>query len=558
MFGLGKKKKSDNIPEDQEKLHDTSNESQENESPENDRLEDKTDEKSNVSEQESIELQKEEIVQMDAKKRRFMYMAVDKDGGVLLNSGNDPYFVTVEEGKNPSWPKDIQGIACMDDSLRVEVKEVDEKISNNKKRRDKADKEIKGKAQDALRSMAKDRIKEAIERKQGKKTSSEKSVEDHIPDTKVDEKIKEESRVTTGDEKQITSGNTDNVDNTDNADSTDSADSVDSTNKADNTSVIDAINSAESRINADLSDSTVDIIEAIGASLKEQADAVKDHVEKETQLIDGNVKKYVEDSVRLMSDRTRKSTESIVGKINDSAKTLTEGQGKIVSKATAIDKHVTDLSESVESIEGNLRRLDQLDEVVKVLQDKGLVMSMDIPPINADEEDIINLVRYSQRITEQLGYAARDLIRKQAAFKSQEQNNANEQNMMEKKLKQAHEVGVREGKKLFIKQLISKYSDVDTIRCSEDGYVHAIWAFIEEMGAVIDGDGRYEKGKEVTINSDEAEKMMAVYTGIKGEGTYRVIHTGLVYAGEVVYKAEFEKTGNEGMCPDESDQAPTV
>jgi hypothetical protein len=188
-----------------------------------------------------------------------------------------------------------------------------------------------------------------------------------------------------------------------------------------------------------------------------------------------------------------------------------------------------------------LTRLDQLDQIASLLKDKGINISMEIPPVNADEEDIINLVRYSQKITEQLGYAARDLIRKREAFRNQAESNENEQKVMTQRIDKARQEGVNEGRIQVIKQLIAKYDDIDAIKDSTDNYIHVIWTMMTELGVVIDGDGFYEKGKEIELSDEDIEKMMSTYSKLDGSGKYRVTRTGLVFHGEIISVAQFAK-----------------
>jgi hypothetical protein len=245
------------------------------------------------------------------------------------------------------------------------------------------------------------------------------------------------------------------------------------------------------------------------------------------------------------------NAKNVVGSVNDAKRSISETQDKLVSKVNAVGKRVTDMGESIEGIEGNLHKLDQLDTITELLQNKGLTMSMEIPPINADEEDIINLVRYSQKITEQLGYAARDLIRKQEAFKSQEESNANEQKMMNQKIAKAREEGELEGKKAFVKQLISKYEDADTIRESDNNHIHAIWTLLMELGVLVDGDGYYEKGKEIDFTDADIERLIGTYSKLDDAGKYKVVKTGLSFQGEIICKALFEKVN-----PDNNEDKP--
>lgn len=295
------------------------------------------------------------------------------------------------------------------------------------------------------------------------------------------------------------------------------------------------------QLGEDLTTSVDDLIEIINNNGNENNGVIKSYVEAQAKRICDTTLRAASDADRDITQKTQKYAENIVSRVNENGRSIGESQEKLLSKVNGVGKRVTDLGESVEGIEGKLSRLEQLDEIAELLRDKGLNISRDIPPVNADEEDIINLVRYSQKITEQLGYAARDLIRKQEAFKSQEESNANEQRMMEQKIAKAHAEGVEEGKKAFVKQLLSKYEDVDTIRESDNNHVHAIWTLLMELGVSIDGEGYYEKGKGIELTASDIEKMMGTYSKLEDAGKYRVVRTGLCFQGEILCKAAFEK-----------------
>jgi hypothetical protein len=305
------------------------------------------------------------------------------------------------------------------------------------------------------------------------------------------------------------------------------------------------------QLNRDLNDSVEDLIGTIGANNAETISTMKSCVKTQANKASDTAVKAANDAKQLIVQKVQKNAENVVGSVNDAKRSISETQDKLVSKVNAVRKCVTDMGESIEGIEGNLHRLDQLDTITELLKNKGLTMSMEIPPINADEEDIINLVRYSQKITEQLGYAARDLIRKQEAFKSQEEGNANEQKMMDQKIANAHEDGVLEGKKAFVKQLISKYEDIDTIRESDNNHIHVIWTLLTELGVVIDGEGYYEKGKEIDFEDADIERLIGTYSKLDGAGQYKIVKTGLCFQGEIICKAEFEK-----INPDNNEDKP--
>ena len=125
-----------------------------------------------------------------------------------------------------------------------------------------------------------------------------------------------------------------------------------------------------------------------------------------------------------------------------------KGTKSIQKKVDKIDE----VCEATEMMEGKLTKRDQLEAIVSILSEKGVEISRDFPPTCEEEEDIINLVRYSKKITEQLGYAARELIRKKAHYDSKDQSLANEQAVTEKKIFDARAEGIAEGK-LFVESV---------------------------------------------------------------------------------------------------------
>lgn len=449
--------------------------------------------------------EEEKVAKFGAKKR-YMYIALDSEGNAILNQKGDIITRIVEEGARPEWPDDIRKIAMVDKKFRVEVPETPSNLSKNEK--EKFKKDIKDKLKAELMELAADRIERAkasIAEKKEKKPQKE--------------------------EKPVTAEKTE-------------------------TNTVAAIQAMGQQLNGDINDAVEGLIGTMGANNAEIISTMKSCVESQGKRTADTAMRAANDASQMIVQRTQKNTENIISSINDTKKSISETQDKLVSKVNAVGKRVTDMGESIEGIEGNLHRLDQLDTITELLQNKGLTLSMEIPPVNADEEDIINLVRYSQKITEQLGYAARDLIRKREAFKSLEEGNANEQKMMDQKIAKAHDDGVLEGKKSFIKQLISKYEDVDTIRESENNHIHVIWTLLMELGVLIDGDGYYEKGKKIDFSEADIERLIGTYSKLDGAGKYKVVKTGLSFQGEIICKAEFEKVDldNTEDNPEETTQ----
>lgn len=496
-------------------------------------------------------------------KCKYMYIALDENGVVILDRNNEPICRQIADENSPDWPEYVYKYATriqISEELRVVVNDVPDNIKN-KEAVKKAKRESRENAKAKLLELAKDKIKEAKILRSGKPSAvvekevkvapedssvkgEEKISETQAVEEKVDEKLKTQVELTTQ-----TENNADKK-------SERVEDKKEGQAVADASEVVKAINTVGKQLNGDLNDAVEDLIGTMGANNAETISTMKSCVESQGKRTADTAMRAANDASQMIVQRTQKNTENIISSINDTKKSISETQDKLVSKVNAVGKRVTDMGESIEGIEGNLHRLDQLDTITELLQNKGLTLSMEIPPVNADEEDIINLVRYSQKITEQLGYAARDLIRKREAFKSLEEGNANEQKMMDQKIAKAHDDGVLEGKKSFIKQLISKYEDVDTIRESENNHIHVIWTLLMELGVLIDGDGYYEKGKKIDFSEADIERLIGTYSKLDGAGKYKVVKTGLSFQGEIICKAEFEKVDldNTEDNPEETTQ----
>lgn len=494
------------------------------------------------------ETEEEEIVAVQGEKKRYLYMAVDKEQRVILKNNGEPYFSTTVEGTEPDWPKGIRHRAQTDIELRVELAEPAEGLS--KKRKEDEKRKIRDNAKEQLLKMGAERIAAAKEMQNPVKNNENNS--EQVVDSKIQEAPKEKPVEDTDSAKpeetsipkkvlaEASETTEKKSEETPKGAASDKPDHEVVAN-VDLSVVTACVERNAKQLSDDITANVDDLIEVINNNGVENAKEIKKSVEAQAKNVCDTALRAASEAGRDITQKAQKYAENIVSRVNENSRSIGESQDKILSKVNGVGKRVTDLGESVEGIEGKLSRLEQLDEIAELLRDKGLTISRDIPPVNADEEDIINLVRYSQKITEQLGYAARDLIRKQEAFKSQEESNANEQRMMEQKIAKAHSDGVEEGKKAFVKQLLSKYEDIDTIRESDNNHIHAIWTLLMELGVSIDGEGYYEKGKEIELAASDIEKMIGTYSKLEDAGKYRIIRTGLCFQGEILCKAAFEK-----------------
>lgn len=420
------------------------------------------------------------------------------------------------------------------EKIAEEVKQKEEEPmpkKKNKKTKQRERKQIK-EARKSLIAPEVDKIEEATKKQDNDEKGEKINLGERIQDNNTQDIIIEE-----GNTKQLAIDNSKQVQNLSNLKEEDKQINLDISMENMDGILVEKMD----EINQNMDENYHYLVQEYKKELAKTEKCIVDCVKQN----DERVKKYSENSIITIVQNNQKFFENIINRVNEKSRDINNTQEKIASKFSGVRKRIEEFGESVESMEGDLHKLSQLDQIVELLKNKGLTMSMEIPPINAEEEDIINLVRYSKKITEQLGYAARDFIRKQEAFRSQAKSNENEQEIMTQKIENVYKQGINEGKKQVIKQLLSRYEDIDAIKESQDNYVHTIWTVLTDLGVMIDGEGYYEKGQEIDLLEEDIQRMMATYSKLEKAGKYKVIKTGLSFQGEIISAAQFKKINEE-------------
>lgn len=503
-----------------------------------------------VSEDSEMKAEEMETMSETKGKKKYIYIALDENGNVVLDADMQPIVSnTTEENARVNWPDGVGKYAkkvVSDPALRVEVPDYSSEMCAQKGiDRKTAKRQLREAAKEKLLQLAAEKILKAKKIKGGSNLENKKT---DVQNESQQENISQENSKAKTEQTVADNSGSDMPSEKEDVDEKKTETPKGKTKEDSNGDVgkiISAVDKSGEQINQAIGNAVDDILETIAENDKDLSLNIKKIVQEEGRNIDERTRRYIEESINIIGQKTQKAAEDVSRKVNDAGRNIGESQDKIISKVNTVGKRMGDLVESVEGIEGNMTRLDQLDEIANLLRDKGLNLSMEIPPVNAEEEDIINLVRYSQKITEQLGYAARDLIRKRETFKNQAESNENEQKVMAHRIETARQEGIAEGKLQVVKQLLSKYEDIDAIKDSTENYVHVIWTMLTELGVVIDGDGFYEKGKEVELSDEDIEKMMATYSKFDGAGKYRVVRTGLSLHGEIISAAQFFKVIEE-------------
>lgn len=455
---------------------------------------------------------------------QYLHLAFEQ-GKIYINPETDDIVVShitpdmhARDVKNWSVSDQCKAKLYATDGYYVEV---DNKLENKKK--GERVNPRKEKAIEDLKDKFKTEIEMARALKETETTSEEKNQAEKTEKTsKIEPQTNSDLKKTAAETKEITAEN---------------IRTISDTHSQFEFEVLDKLQ----QLNENAGDNVCDTIEAISKEIKTVS-------EQTVREIVQTGKTASRDAGKMIVQEVKSEFTNLASRLQDDAK---KNQEELLRGTKSIQKKVEELDEiceATEMIEGRLAKLDQIDTIVNILSEKGIEISRDYPPVCEEEEDIINLVRYAKKISEQLGYAARELIRKRAFYENKEQNFVNEQAVTEKKISDARNAGVAEGKLFALKALLSKYVDIDTIIDSDSAHVHAIWAFMQELDVMIDGDGKYRKGLELEFSEEEAEKLAGNYQKLGGAGRYRVVKTGLRYGGEVIFRAEFEKLINEETC----------
>ncbi|WP_455542901.1 hypothetical protein, partial [Intestinibacter sp.] len=375
--------------------------------------------------------------------KKYIYLAVDKNGEIILNKYEKPLFSPITgENNEIRWDfKNIEGYKKED-------------IQNKYKE------EVKKPYKEKEIEQAKDRLFQKVEDKTMNRATKKGNILNNCEEVKevtnhLEEDIK--TSLVKSEEKIINDINS----------------TVDQTGEYLNTTLKKFIEEKIEKIR--------EFIRYSKKEISQDIYNVNKDISKKINDCNNDVKKNQQDisyHAKNISKNIKKNEENIMKKQCE----ISEYNNKLIKKLDNKVENLTETLELIETINGKTKKLDQLDEITKVLTSENLDISREIPPINADEQDILNLVKYSQKISEQLGYAARELIRKKDFLKGEEEKYKNQEKIIEDKISDSRKEGIEEGKLEVIKSLLFKFTDFDSVIESENEQLHLIWPMLQDLG----------------------------------------------------------------------------
>ena len=483
----------------------------------------------------------------EKKKRMYIYIAIDKNNNKpIIKKGDLVFSYQIAEDEDPikstQWPfvkdrkkggsKEFPSEWTVSKEYRIELI-----IDDNQSKE-----EAKNNAKQELRIKCQHFIDEA-------KVTEKKDEKSPIPENeeRIGEKTSITPETTVGDLSDNAKGVVDKNSSSEippEKEEVKNQGSVETANSEDKRTLIK--NEIESESSFDDNDQDKEVPVDL-ANIKEEIQILEKDIEFITDKIEEksrSTEKHIKELCARLDERfpgLERSLERPIITQGNYIKEISINQQSIAKIAKSNAEMIKDITERTETFEGKIKKLDQIEEIVQLLEDKGLEIRKTAVPGSREEEDILNMSKYAVAIIDQLTIASCELIKKKAAFEQNDKGKNNLEMQYEEKYQEAKMTGMQEGKIDLITRILDKIEDVDTLIDSDNIVNKIMWSTFTEQGLEIDAFGKYKKGEIVTVGNEEAEIMAAKFKGIEGAGEYLVTKTGLAFNGKTVFAAEFAK-----------------
>jgi len=191
----------------------------------------------------------------------------------------------------------------------------------------------------------------------------------------------------------------------------------------------------------------------------------------------------------------------------------------------AMKKVVAPLQVGYETISGKLNDLALLREIAELMEEKGVQIKRDIPPVSYDDEIMANMILYVGKVVEQLGNAARLYTRNKSIIddigKEREEHDRN----IAKARIEAEQKGYSQAKESLIKELLSKFGSVWEVM--ESNELSIISAFLKKYGVVEDVD--LKKGTTIKVTTENIDSLLLKAQNLEVGKRYKVIHSAYLF-----------------------------
>ena len=241
-----------------------------------------------------------------------------------------------------------------------------------------------------------------------------------------------------------------------------------------------------------------------------------------------------------------------ISKIQEDINTIRKEYRKLnaqIEDINDIKNHIEKMNESLESVtktvellQGKMNYLDSINDLKESIEKIAKKPNtQENVASNLEEEVIINLGQYGEKIVKELTNTARCYAQNKDSIESIH----NERSEYERKILDAREKsksdGIEIGKLETIKEIINKNDGIDELFDSEDPFKKVISDMLRNNG--FSRDEELKINKEITITEENIEKIGRKASNIT-IGRYIVIKSAIILNGEVYKDAVLNKIDN--------------
>ncbi|RLB93180.1 MAG: hypothetical protein DRH26_04510, partial [Deltaproteobacteria bacterium] len=221
----------------------------------------------------------------------------------------------------------------------------------------------------------------------------------------------------------------------------------------------------------------------------------------------------------------RKSYESVLKGLKNIEEDISE------YLAADIPKRLKSIEQSFDLMQGKLGTIDEIQETLK---DKGVSIRQEFPPSKEDEEDIVQLAKYGQKIFDLLTIAARHYARnREDISRSGQEKHAQE---LRKTRERAINEGISKGRLELVEDLMNKF-DLDSLFNRESPMDKTLVEFLKSNG--LTENEEFLQGKTMEIDEKNRTQFEAK-AKFQGSGTFIVKKSCLELGEKIIRKAELE------------------
>ena len=248
-----------------------------------------------------------------------------------------------------------------------------------------------------------------------------------------------------------------------------------------------------------------------------------------------NLENNIENKFNLVSKDVSKGFKRTINKIDevndivDELKILKDNQNKIL--------------QSVQVLEGKIKSLDKINDIKESVEKISKEFKNEDVASNLEEEVLINLGKYGQKILNELLLSARCYAQNKDCIESIDNERKEYQNKIEQTKKDYESKGISEGRLVTLKEIIDKCDGIDKIYDSKEEFEIIIRDILKNNG--YERDEELLIGKEIVVTEENKDDIQKKALNCETLGTYKVKKSAILLNENIEERAILEKMEDE-------------